>query len=162
MTQAFVALGSNLQDPASQVRTALIELAELPQTRLVRQSPLYRSDPMGPPDQPDYINAVAELDTELTAVELLQELQNLEHAHGRVRDGERWGPRILDLDLLLYGDAQINTETLTVPHPGIAQRVFVLYPLQDIAPNLRIPGIGTLRELIRRIPTAGLIRVGEP
>ncbi len=161
MSQAFVALGSNLQNPAAQVRHALTQLAHLPNTRLIRQSPLYRSAPMGPPDQPDYINAVAELETELTAVGLLQELQNLEHAHGRVRDGERWGPRILDLDLLVYGEAQIQTESLTVPHPGIAERNFVLVPLSKIAPTLNIPGLGFVSELLARVPRTGLKVLGQ-
>jgi 2-amino-4-hydroxy-6-hydroxymethyldihydropteridine diphosphokinase len=151
MTRVFVALGSNLDGPAQQLRTALNELARLPLTRLIAQSPLYVSDPMGPPDQPDYINAVAELDTALSAPDLLRELQALEHAHGRVRNGERWGPRVLDLDLLLFGQEQIHSDALTVPHPGIAERVFVLIPLHKIAPDLDVPGVGPVARLLAQV-----------
>lgn len=157
---AFIGLGSNLQDPRAQLVRAFDELAAIPATRLAARSPLYRSDPMGPPDQPDYINAVARLDTRLPAETLLDALQAIEQAHQRQRT-VRWGPRTLDLDLLLYGDAVIAVEHLQVPHPQMHQRAFVLYPLADIAPTLVIPGHGPLPELLAARPPVGLERLDE-
>lgn len=136
---AFIGLGSNLDDPAGHICQALEALAELPDTRLAAHSSLYRSPPMGPPDQPDYINAVAELHTALAPEHLLDHLHAIEQQHGRERT-EHWGPRTLDLDLLLYGDQKINTSRLTVPHAGMRERAFVLYPLQEIAPEVMLPG----------------------
>jgi 2-amino-4-hydroxy-6-hydroxymethyldihydropteridine diphosphokinase len=136
--RAYIGLGSNLDDPLSQVRAALTELAQLPHTRLAAVSPLYRTPPMGPADQPDYINAVAALDTELEPLALLDQLQRIELQHGRLRT-LRWGPRTLDLDLLLYGERVISNERLTVPHPGLRERPFVIFPLQAIAPGLVLP-----------------------
>lgn len=155
-TRAYVALGSNLDDPRRQVVTALEELDELPDTRRVNRSPLYRSAPMGPSDQPDYINAVAALDTDLEPEALLDALQGIEARHGRVRGAERWGPRTLDLDLILYGAATLRTERLVVPHPGLHERGFVLYPLHDIAPDLEVPGMGRLEALLAACPAQGL------
>ena len=155
---AYIGLGSNLEQPLEQVQTALSELDELPQTRLLQSSSLYRSDPMGPADQPDYINAVAAVETSLTPDELLSELQNLEATHQRVRK-ERWGPRTLDLDLLLYGNVCINSEHLTVPHPGLSERNFVLMPLFEIAPDLILPDNRTLSELVEHCSQAGLQRL---
>jgi 2-amino-4-hydroxy-6-hydroxymethyldihydropteridine diphosphokinase len=140
---AFVGLGSNLERPVRQVRSALRELDGVPGTRLIRHSPLYRSAPLGPQDQPDYINAVAMLSTSLEAHGLLDALQALEQRHGRVRGG-RWGPRTLDLDLLLFGDRRIDTPRLSVPHPQMHRRAFVLVPLHDLAPDLDLPGQGSL------------------
>jgi 2-amino-4-hydroxy-6-hydroxymethyldihydropteridine diphosphokinase len=154
---AYVGLGANLDSPASQVRRALDELAALPHTRLVARSPLYRSPPLGPPDQPDYINAVAGLETALAPLALLAELHRIEAAHGRRRDGTRWGPRSLDLDILIYDGLVLATPELTLPHPGLHERAFVLYPLHDIAPALHIPGRGTVRELRDRL---GPARIG--
>ena len=153
---AFVALGSNLEDPRRQVTTALQELDALASTRLSAKSALYRSAPMGPPDQPAYINAVARLDTKLAPETLLDALQSIEARHGRTRTGERWGPRTLDLDILLYGDQHIDSPRLRVPHPGLAERNFVLYPLAEIAPNLDIPGMGPLSMLLARCAPSGL------
>ena len=154
---AYIGLGSNLQTPIEQVNQALQRLAEIPQTRLVTASPLYRSVPLGPADQPDYINAVAALETRLSPAALLDALQAIEQQQGRTREGARWGPRTLDLDLLLYGDQQIHTERLTVPHPGLGERNFVLYPLYDIAgENLRIPGLATLGHLLQTCSRQGL------
>jgi 2-amino-4-hydroxy-6-hydroxymethyldihydropteridine diphosphokinase len=144
---AYIGLGANLDNPADHVRRALQDLAAIARTRVVARSPLYRSGPLGPQDQPDYINAVARLETGLTAQALFQELLAVERRHGRERDGRRWGPRPLDLDLLLYGDLRLDHAELTVPHPGLHERAFVLYPLADIAPELRIPGLGGVREL---------------
>lgn len=157
--RAYVGLGSNLDDPAGQVRRALSALRALAGTRVAAASPLYRSPPLGPPDQPDYVNAVASLDTALGARALLGELQAIEAAQGRARGGERWGPRTLDLDLLLYGDARIEEGGLVVPHPRAHERAFVLVPLHDLAPALYIPGRGSIRQLLRRVPAAGLERV---
>ena len=145
---AYIGIGSNLDDPVSQVKEALEELDGIPDSVLVSQSSLYASKSMGPADQPDYVNAVAALDTLLSAGELLQALQNIEQRLGRERDGEKWGPRIIDLDLLLYGKKTIKTDTLTVPHPGLHERDFVIIPLAEIAGNLNIPGKGLLSTLI--------------
>lgn len=155
LSRAYIGLGSNLQDPVAQVRRALQALDALPDSRLGPVSALYRSPPMGPPDQPDYINAVAALDTTLPPLTLLKHLQAIEAAHKRVRD-RHWGPRTLDLDLLLYGDLELGEQGLTVPHPGMHERAFVLYPLAEIAPHLRIPGRGSLHDLLQACPRAGL------
>ncbi len=161
MSTAYIALGSNLADPRRQVCAAFEALARLPDTRLLARSDLYRSTPMGPADQPDYINAVARLETALAPLELLDALQAIEQQQGRVRHGERWGPRTLDLDLLLFADTIIEEPRLTVPHPGLAQRNFVLTPLMDIADKaLIIPGQGTLAELQARCRADGLERLG--
>jgi 2-amino-4-hydroxy-6-hydroxymethyldihydropteridine diphosphokinase len=157
---AFIGLGSNLDEPQRQVLSALRELGELPDSRLIRRSPLYRSAPLGPPGQADYINAVAMLETALGAVALLNELQAIEQRHGRVR-GTRWGPRTLDLDLLLYGDQRIDSERLQVPHPRICERAFVLVPLHDVAPDLILPGLGPLAGRIPVPADSGLRPVAE-
>ncbi len=161
VVQAWIGLGSNLEQPLHQVGSALDELTGIPDTRLIVASSLYRSAPMGPADQPSYINAVACLETKLTAAALLDALQAIETAHGRVRNSERWGPRTLDLDILLYANEQIANSRLTVPHPGIAERSFVLYPLAEIAPDLEIPGLGSLRALLAGCSSDGLERLAE-
>jgi 2-amino-4-hydroxy-6-hydroxymethyldihydropteridine diphosphokinase len=138
VTVAYVGLGSNLEDPARQVETALQELDRLPQTRLVRRSSLHRTKPVGYADQPDFINAVAQLETALPADRLLDELQALEARHGRTRSFPN-APRTLDLDLLLFGDLVMKSERLTVPHPRMLERAFVLEPLREIAPDLELP-----------------------
>ncbi|MCK0537967.1 2-amino-4-hydroxy-6-hydroxymethyldihydropteridine diphosphokinase [Alcanivorax quisquiliarum] len=138
MIRAYIGLGSNLADPVAQVRAALRALTALPHSRLAGQSPLYRSAPVGPQDQPDFINAVAALDTSLPPLALLDALQALEQAAGRERL-RPWGERTLDLDLLLYGDQHIATPRLTVPHPHLHERAFVLVPLAALAPDLRLP-----------------------
>ena len=148
---AYVGLGSNQSEPRSQLTTALDELAVLPATRLIAHSQLYQSPPMGPPDQPDFVNAVAGLLTTLSAAELFDRLLQLEQGHGRIRNESRWGPRTLDLDLLVYGDTALETDTITVPHPGIPHRSFVLYPLAEIAPELAIPGMGSVRDLLEQV-----------
>lgn len=149
--RAYIGIGSNLQQPAEQVRQAIGALHQLPNSQFIMASRLYRSKPMGPSDQPDYVNAVAAVDTTLSALELLDALQGIEAEQGRVRDGQRWGPRVIDLDLLLYGEKTLSTTRLVVPHPGLHQRSFVLYPLYDIAPALIVPGQGPLAELVARI-----------
>lgn len=156
---AYIGLGSNLADPKGQIKAARIALSRLPETRELAFSALYRNPPVGPAGQPDYVNAVMAVETRLDAESLLAELQRIEAEQGRVRTGERWGARTLDLDLLLYGQRQITTPTLTVPHPGIAERAFVVYPLLELAPDLEIPGLGLLRELTSRISSASLTRL---
>lgn len=145
---AYIGLGANLNDPAAQLRGALAELAQLPDTRMLSQSRFYRSKPLGPQDQPDYLNAVAALETRLEALELMRHLQAIELRHGRRRSPDsRWGPRNLDLDLLVYGDLALQTPELTLPHPELHKRSFVLYPLAELAPDLVIPGRGPVRVL---------------
>ncbi|HET8550998.1 MAG TPA: 2-amino-4-hydroxy-6-hydroxymethyldihydropteridine diphosphokinase [Gammaproteobacteria bacterium] len=159
---AYIGLGSNLDDPRAQVERALDELHVLPSTRLAAISPLYRSRPLGPQDQPDFVNAVARLETALAPERLLTELQQIEARHGRKRGGVRWGPRSLDLDLLIYGRRRIDSGRLTVPHPQLSVRAFVLYPLADVAPAaLEIPGFGRLDALLDHVGRDGLIELGE-
>jgi 2-amino-4-hydroxy-6-hydroxymethyldihydropteridine diphosphokinase len=157
---AYIGLGSNLQDPVDQVSRALTTLRGLPETHCVAHSALYASPPMGPPDQPDYINAVACLSTALSPRDLLTGLQAIERSHGRVRNGTRWGPRTLDLDILLYGEQRIHEPGLSVPHPGIPERPFVVHPLAEIAPgDLVLPGLGPLARLLARCPQGDLRRL---
>jgi len=139
---AYVGLGSNLQMPTRQIDTALGLLGEVPKSRLVVASSLYRSAPFGGIEQPDFVNAAAALLTQLTPAELLAELQGIELRQGRERTEARWGPRVLDLDLLVHGSAVIDEPGITIPHPGIGERNFVLLPLLEIAPELVIPGLG--------------------
>lgn len=148
---AFIGVGSNLQDPLQQVKDALVALDQVPDTRCIESSSLYRSKPMGPTDQPDYVNAVAELETSLTARMLLQKLQNIETRQGRVRGAERWDSRTLDLDILLYNQDIINDQDLRVPHPGMQERAFVLYPLYEIAPDIQIPGQSSLKKMVKTL-----------
>jgi len=144
---AYVGLGSNLQMPARQVDEAFDLLAEIPGTRVILRSSLYRSAAFGGIEQPDFINAVAALLTTLTPADFLAALHAIEKRQGRVRDGARWGPRVLDLDLLVYAGEVIDQPGLTVPHPGIMERNFVLLPLGEIAPDLVIPGLGRVADL---------------
>ncbi|MBL8484433.1 MAG: 2-amino-4-hydroxy-6-hydroxymethyldihydropteridine diphosphokinase [Rhodocyclaceae bacterium] len=149
--RAYVALGSNLGDPVASVRAALADLQGLRATRLVVASPLYRTAPVGLLHQPDFINGVAALDTELAAVGLLAELFAIEARHGRRRN-VRNAPRTLDLDLLLYGDVCQDDPTLTLPHPRMHERAFVLRPLVDVAPQVVIPGRGPAAALLAALP----------
>lgn len=153
--RAFIGLGSNLQGPEAQLRHALEALSALPESQLLGVSRLYRSAPMGPQDQPDYINAVALIDTALEPHALLDALQAIENAQGRVRE-RRWGERTLDLDLLIYGGEVIAGERLTVPHPGLAERNFVLYPLAELAPDLTLPDGRELSALLAACADDGL------
>ncbi|WP_184451942.1 MULTISPECIES: 2-amino-4-hydroxy-6-hydroxymethyldihydropteridine diphosphokinase [unclassified Xanthomonas] len=160
--QACIGLGGNLGDAAATLRTALAALDTLPQTRLLRASQLYRSPAWGREDQPDFVNAAALVTTTLPAPALLQALLDLEHRHGRQRQpGERWGPRTLDLDLLLYAEAVIDLPGLQVPHPFLHQRAFVLLPLAEIAADAVIPGHGTVRDVRDRIETGGIAPIGR-
>ncbi len=144
---AYVGLGSNLQGPTAQIESAFDLLAAIPETRLIARSSLYRSAPFGGIEQPDFVNAVASVLTQLTARQLLTELKAIEVRRGRDPGGVRWGPRVLDLDLLVYGAEQINELDLSVPHPGIADRNFVLLPLLDVAPGLVIAGLGPISRI---------------
>ena len=153
---AYIGLGSNLDDPRTQVLEAAERIAQIPRTALVLRSPLYGSRPMGPADQPNYVNAVAGVLTQLSARTLFSELKALERAFGRTEPHERWGPRVLDLDLLVHGRDRLAEADLTVPHPGIVERNFVLYPLSDIAPDLDIPGVGRVIELTRWVSAEGI------
>ncbi len=159
---AYIGLGSNLQSPTEQITTALAELNRLPQSVLLRGSSLYSSVAMvaegNNAAQPDYINAVALIETTLTPHELLQQLQQLEQRHRRQRE-RHWGPRTLDLDLLLYGDEKIDTADLVVPHPGLCERNFVLIPLFEIAPDLHLPDNQALADLAARCSRDGLERI---
>jgi 2-amino-4-hydroxy-6-hydroxymethyldihydropteridine diphosphokinase len=150
VTTAYIGIGSNLEDPRAQVLQAFTELDRLPQTRVVKKSSLYRSAPMGHTGQPDFINAVAQLETGLRAERLLAELQELEARHGRKRSFPN-APRTLDLDVLLYGNAEIRSTTLTVPHPRMHERAFVLKPLLEIAPELDFDLAGCASQTIERI-----------
>lgn len=141
---AYVGLGSNLDHPARQIEAAFEALDALPSTRLIAQSGLYRSAPFGGVEQADFINAAAALLTKLDARQLLGELKAVERARGREPGGVRWGPRVLDLDLLVYSGLTIDEPDLTLPHPGIAERNFVLLPLGELAPDLHVPGLGRL------------------
>jgi 2-amino-4-hydroxy-6-hydroxymethyldihydropteridine diphosphokinase len=149
VTAAFVGLGANLEQPKSQVQRALGELDAIPHTRVVRTSSLYRSDPLGYAEQPQFVNAVAQVETGLAAERLFDELQAIEARHGRGRSFAN-APRTLDLDLLLFGAMQIETERLTVPHPRMHERAFVLIPLLEIAPLAAIPGRGAASTLLAR------------
>ncbi|ATM76973.1 MULTISPECIES: 2-amino-4-hydroxy-6-hydroxymethyldihydropteridine diphosphokinase [Serratia] len=162
MIRVYIALGSNLAQPLQQVNTALEALEHIPRTRLIACSPLYRTKPLGPQNQPDYLNAVVALDTQLPPEQLLDHTQAIERNQGRVRKDERWGPRTLDLDMMLYGDLVIDTDRLTVPHYGLKQREFMLYPLADIAPDLVFPDGETLAECLQRVPKNGMTLWHQP
>jgi 2-amino-4-hydroxy-6-hydroxymethyldihydropteridine diphosphokinase len=153
---AYIGLGSNLSDPLAQVLKACARLTELPLSRVLLTSPLYRSRPLGTVAQPDFVNAVAGVLTQLDPEALLAALKALEAALGRPPQHERWGPRIIDLDLLSHGRERSSEAALTLPHPGIVERNFVLYPLADIAPDLDLPGLGRVAELKKRVTPEGL------
>jgi 2-amino-4-hydroxy-6-hydroxymethyldihydropteridine diphosphokinase len=158
---AYIGLGSNLTDPIEQIKSARQAIKTLPSVKEKAFSSLYRSAPMGPQDQPDYINAVMAVMTSLEPMALLRALQAIENQHGRVRE-RRWGARTLDLDILLYDQRQIRLPELIVPHSGLSEREFVLYPLQEIAgDDLSIPGQGCLSDLIQSCPLNGLQRLSK-
>ena len=145
-TPAYVGVGSNLNGPEGQVERAIDAISRIPESELDARSSLYQSAPFGPVDQPDFVNAVVRLMTNLDAPFLFHHLRQIESSQGRVR-GKHWGPRVIDLDLLVFGDVIIDLDDLNVPHPGIAERNFVLLPLQEIAPDLVIPGLGRVAEI---------------
>ena len=150
-TIAYVGLGSNLAQPRDQVCRALDELNDIPNTAVLARSSFYRSRPLGPNDQPDFINAVAKVRTTLSAHDLLAELFNIENRHGRKRDGTKWGPRELDLDLLIYGDLMLSDSGLSLPHPRISERNFVLLPLLELDADVVVPGHGPAVELLNKL-----------
>jgi 2-amino-4-hydroxy-6-hydroxymethyldihydropteridine diphosphokinase len=157
-TPAYVGIGSNVGDSRARVLATFDALAALPRTRLIARSRLYRTRPFGPVPQDDFTNAAAGLLTQLDAAQLLAQIRGIESAAGRVR-AERWGPRTLDLDLLVFGTERIAGAQLTVPHPGIAERGFVLAPLHDIAPTLDVPGVGRVEVLLRGLADTGIAAV---
>lgn len=159
--ESYIGLGSNLDNPQLQLTTALAGLDDIPDTTLVKYSSFYRTKPVGPGNQPDFINAVALLNSGLTARQLLGRLQSIENRHGRIRDGRRWGPRTLDLDMLMYGNEIINEPELMVPHPEIRHRNFVLIPLLELAPDIRIPDLGRADDLLAEVGRAGITKLGE-
>ena len=153
---AYIGLGSNLANPAEQIKFARIAIAQIIGVKELAFSDLYHSPPMGSQDQPDYVNAVMSITTDLPPLDLLRSLQRIENDQGRIRKDQRWVARTLDLDLLLYGEQLIELPDLSVPHPGIAERAFVLYPLYEIAPNLLIPGKANIADLLVHCPVNGL------
>ena len=158
MATAYIALGANLGDPAATVQAAFAALATLPQSTLTATSALYRTAPVGICDQPEFINAAARIETELTPEALLDALLAIEQRFGRVRT-LRNGPRTLDLDVLLYDEQVLDTPRLILPHPRLHLRAFVLYPLADIGPDLSIPGRGTLAAWLPAVANQGIIRL---
>ena len=163
-TTVYVGLGSNLANPAEQIARSIVELGEIPGCRLIAASALFATVPVGPVYQPEFVNAAARLVTRHAPSAMLAALQAIERDHGRVRDGTRWGPRTLDLDLLLFGDLTLRLPGLTIPHPEIANRAFVLVPLAEIAPDgLVVPGQGRLGALLDACGgRAGVRRLSEP
>ncbi|HBI10582.1 2-amino-4-hydroxy-6-hydroxymethyldihydropteridine diphosphokinase [Franconibacter pulveris] len=158
MTIAYIAIGSNLASPLDQVNAAIAALAAIAQSRLLAQSSFYRTPPLGPQDQPDYLNAAVALETALAPDALLDHTQRIEREQGRVRKAERWGPRTLDLDIMLFGDEVINTPRLTVPHYDMKNRAFMLLPLSEIAPTLRFPDGAPLAGVLATLDQTGISR----
>ena len=158
---AYIALGSNLDDPPARIRDALDRLGRIPETRRITSSSLWSSRPLGPQDQPDFVNAAASVLTRLAPAALLAQLKAVEDAMGRAQPARRWGPRVIDLDLLAYGAETVAEPGLTIPHPGVQERDFVLYPLAEIAPDLWIPGAGRVRTLAAQVEDRGLERLPE-
>ena len=156
---AYVALGSNLSDPGRQVEGAFKALSGLADARLVARSSLWRSQPLGPQDQPEFVNAAAGLVTTLSAHDFIESLKALERRLGKTEPAVRWGPRIIDLDLLVYSDLRMDEPGLTLPHPGLHQRNFVLYPLSEIAAELWVPGLARVCRLRERVAPAGIERL---
>ena len=155
----YIGLGSNLAEPATQIKSARIAVSATKGVEELAFSSLYHSLPMGPQDQPDYVNAVMCVKTDLVPMVLLRSLQAIENNQGRLRIGERWGARTLDLDVLIFGEQEIDEPDLTVPHKGLEERSFVLYPLFEIAPQLVVPGKGSIADLIANCPLSGLRRL---
>jgi 2-amino-4-hydroxy-6-hydroxymethyldihydropteridine diphosphokinase len=161
MPTAWIALGSNLEDPPRQLRAALRRIGDIPGVALRAQSSLYRSAPLGPAGQPDYCNAVCAIATSLEPLALLRALQQIEDERGRIRTTEKWGPRVLDLDLLLYDALVLASPALTLPHPELHRRNFVLAPLAELDAGLVVPGKGDVGALLRSIGREGLTAWSE-
>lgn len=160
MKLAYIGLGSNLEEPIAQMHSAIEHLSAHPDLADFHVSTLYSSKPVGPQDQPDYVNAVASMRTQLTPIELLDVLQSIEQAHHRVRE-RHWGPRTLDLDLLLYNNETIDLPRLTVPHPYMLERGFVIRPLMDLAPEMLLANGKTVAEHLRQLDTSDLVSIEE-
>lgn len=158
---AYVGIGSNLDEPLAQVRAAFAALAQLDSTRVVLRSAIYRTAPLGPIEQPHFYNAAAGLLTQLEPLVLLRSLKALEIQFGREQPLERWGPRRIDFDVLLYDNVVLQSDELTLPHPGLLQRAFALVPLADIAPELRVPGARRIADLALQSDRVGLERVED-
>lgn len=156
MTLAYIALGSNQASPLEQVASALNAIAAIPQSRVVATSSFYRTPPLGPQDQPDYLNAAVALETELSPKALLDHTQRIELEQGRVRKTERWGPRTLDLDIMLFGDITLSTPRLTVPHYDMKNRAFMLVPLVEIAPDCTFPDGQRVADVLEKLSRAGI------
>ncbi|EPJ1624532.1 2-amino-4-hydroxy-6-hydroxymethyldihydropteridine diphosphokinase [Providencia stuartii] len=156
MELVYIVIGSNLGEPLKQAQQAIDALNALPNSRIVNTSSIYRSKPLGPQDQNDFLNMAVALETEFEPEALLDHTQRIELELGRVRKAERWGPRTLDLDIMLFGNHIINTPRLTVPHYGLKEREFMLYPLNDIAPDLIFPDGEPLSERLTLVPRNGL------
>ena len=159
-TVAWIGLGSNLDSPLQQLHLALEALNQLPESRLLDASPIYRSSPVGPSDQPDFLNMAAKLETDLRPLALLDQLLAIEESQGRVRD-QVWGPRVIDLDLLVFGDRTLDEPRLKVPHPELANRDFVLQPLLDLDPDLTLPDGTAVGELREHCPDNQLTRLAN-
>jgi len=159
--KAWLGLGSNLQHPVVQLKTALDKLGLDPGIEILNISGFYRTAPWGDADQDDFVNAVAQIETSLQPLALLQVLQSIENVMGRRRSGRRWGPRLIDIDLLLYGDLQCRSEELVLPHPRMHERAFVLVPLCELDASLKIPGHGVADELLRGLDRTGISRLKE-
>jgi len=161
LSPIYIGLGSNLGDSAAEIQLAIDHLRQSDGISVVRISSLYQTPPMGPQDQPDYLNAVVELQSTLDPIVLLDRLQEIERQQGRVR-GRRWGERTIDLDLLLYGDVVVDHPRLQVPHPGVGVRAFVLVPLQELAGDqLKIPGVGSVGEQLTYCDCGEIVRMTE-
>ncbi len=156
---AWVGLGSNLGDPPDNLRNAALAIGKLPATRILARSSIYRSEPWGDRDQDDFCNAVLELQTSLEPGELLAKMRGIEAAMGRRREVRRWGPRIIDLDLLVYDRLELRTEHLVLPHPRMCERAFVLVPLMEIAPQLEIPGMGPVKVCLEALGGHRVVRL---
>ena len=156
MPKAYIGLGSNLDDPAQQVLSALEAIASLQGVQVLQHSKLYRTPPMGPADQPDYCNAVCVAEINVAPADLMESLLAIERQAGRVRGAQHWGPRRIDLDLLHVEGIELDTPGLKLPHPGIGKRNFVVVPLAEVAPELVIPGLGSIAQAARNIDTADL------
>ena len=143
----YIGLGSNIENPVVQIKNAIKALNELSESKVLINSGYFKSKPMGPKDQPDYVNAVVEIETTLSADELLKKCQLIEQSQGRVKK-RHWGERIIDIDILLYADQQIKTDDLSVPHPGISSRDFVYMPLLKVNPEIQVPGKGLLKTIV--------------
>lgn len=161
MVRAWLGLGSNLHQPEAQIREALRRLDATTDIELLRKSSLFRTPPWGDEKQDDFINAVAQIETSLEPAALLNDIQMIESLMGRQRGDRRWGPRLIDIDLLLFGNLQVQTAKLVVPHPRMHERAFVLVPLVELEPDLVIPGHGRVDELLQQIDTSGIERLDK-